>query len=411
MRRLIEPFQLVANLGLSGEETEAQTRRIRILNLGALIALGFNTFWTIVYIVLDRVTFGSVIVADVLAGVGYLAVLFLSTRGLHGVAFWVLFISAAFNLTTAGLFLGLGGGIWLYLMLLPAVGVLFVRADHRVGVTVLIVAGSVLFGLVGLMAGEVPEIIAATRLESTMFLVSALTTALTASIMIFYYRSLAERAEALSDRLLLNILPVQIARRLKAGEYPIADRISEVTVIFGDIVGSTELADRLSADDLVALLDRLFSAFDDIAVECGLEKIKTTGDAYIAVAGLDPGASDHAGAAATAALMMREELQRHLVAGSERVQMRFGIHLGPVVAGVIGKRKFSYDLWGDTMNTASRLESTGLPGAIHVSSEFREQLDDRFAIKPRGRVAIRGKGELETYWLVGPDSGSSPETA
>lgn len=399
MRRLTKSVQAVINIGLSGEETDAQARRIRILNLVALIALALDTFWTTVYVVLDRAAFGPVLLPNGVAGVGYVTALLLSWRRRHVTSFWVLFISTAFNLTSAGLFFGLTGGIWLYLMLLPALGVLFVRIDDGVELAVLVVGGSTLFAIVGLMAGDGPDVIAGTPFESATFLFSAWTTALIASIVTLYYRRLAERAEARSDWLLLNILPAPIAQRLKAGESPIADRIAEVSVIFGDIVGSTELADRLSADDMVALLDRLFSAFDEIVDECGLEKIKTTGDAYIAVAGLEP-ESDHAAAAAAAALRMRRELQEQFAAGAERVEMRFGIHLGPVVAGVIGKRKFSYDLWGDTMNTASRMESTGLPGAIQVSAQIRHRLGDRFTFEPRGRLTVKGKGELETFWLV-----------
>ena len=399
--RWISWLRSVVDLGLSPDADDAEIRRIRVLNLTALIAFVFNTSWTVAYLVVDRVAFQPVIVPNLVASLAYLAVLVLNGSGRRRIAIWLLFGSSAFNLTTAGLFFGLGGGVWLFLLLVPALGALFVPSRDVVGYSVFIVGGSILFGVVGSIAGDVPEVIAGTGFASTLFLFSAVATALTASVLGFYHRRLAERAEARSEALLLNILPTTIARRLKAGEYPIADRISDVSVLFADIVGSTELADRLPADDLVQLLDEVFSSFDDIAESCGLEKIKTSGDAYIAVAGIDPDLPDPAAAVAEAALSMRDDLRRRTSIGSEPLRMRFGIHCGPVVAGVIGKRKFSYDVWGDTMNTASRMESTGRPGEIQVSAELRRRLDGRFDLTPRGRVAVKGKGELDTYWLLG----------
>lgn len=399
--RSVALLRRVVDLGLPPGADDAEVRQVRVLNLTALMAFLFNTSWTIAYLVTDPAAFEPVIAPDVVASLGYVGVLVLNALGRRRSAIWVLFGFAAFNLTTAGLFFGVGGGVWIFLLLVPALGALFVPRRDVIGFAVFIVGGSLLFGIVGSRAGDVPDVIAGTGFVSTLFVFSAVATALTASGLGFYHRRLAERAEARSEALLLNILPVSIARRLKAGEYPIADRIEDVSVLFTDIVGSTELADRLPPDELVRLLDQVFSAFDDIATSCGLEKIKTSGDAYIAVAGLDPDRPDHAAAVAEAALSMRDELRGRTAAGTEPLRMRFGIHCGPVVAGVIGKRKFSYDLWGDTMNTASRMESTGRPGRIQVSSEFRRRLDDRFVLTPRGRVAVKGKGELDTHWLLG----------
>jgi class 3 adenylate cyclase len=172
-------------------------------------------------------------------------------------------------------------------------------------------------------------------------------------------------------------------------------------VLFADIVGSTAIAEKLAANDLVATLDGLFSSFDDIAYEHGLEKIKTVGDNYFAVAGLSPSGPDDAGSAADAALEMRNELINHHFPEAGQVHMRFGLHTGPVIAGVIGKRKFSYDLWGDTVNTASRMESTSAPGMIQVSQQVYERLRDRYDLEPRGSIEVRGKSELSTYELIG----------
>jgi guanylate cyclase len=204
-----------------------------------------------------------------------------------------------------------------------------------------------------------------------------------------------------SEGLLLNILPSEVATRLKAGEEVIADRVEGVTILFADLVGSTELSERLTANQLVQVLNDIFTPFDDLADRLGLEKIKTLGDAYMVVGGLPVARVDHVEAIADMALAMREELVGHAVPGFGQLRMRYGIHTGPVVAGVIGKRKFSYDLWGDTVNTAARMESHGIPGAIQVTEDVYETLRDRYSFTPRGPVQIRGKGEMTTYLLEG----------
>jgi len=215
-----------------------------------------------------------------------------------------------------------------------------------------------------------------------------------------YFQRQRDRFQQQSDDLLLNILPADIAVRLKADEYPIADRKPEVTVLFADIVGSTAVAEQLTPNELVTTLDGLFSSFDDIADQHGLEKIKTVGDSYFAVAGLSSDSGNDAAEAADAALRMRDQLVHHHFPGMGPVQMRFGIHTGPVVAGVIGKRKFSYDLWGDTVNTASRMESTSEPGMIQASEQVYDRLKSRYDLESRGSVTVKGKGDLTTYALI-----------
>jgi len=175
-----------------------------------------------------------------------------------------------------------------------------------------------------------------------------------------------ERERARSERLLLNVLPGPIAERLKAGESPIADEFSEATILFADLVGFTELSQRMPPGQLVELLDELFSAFDAIATSHGVEKIKTIGDAYMAVAGLPIPRHDHAAAIAEVALEVFASLEAFNRRRGLGLKMRIGINSGPVIAGVMGKHKFAYDLWGDAVNTASRMESHGVPGRIHV---------------------------------------------
>ncbi|MBE7440212.1 MAG: adenylate/guanylate cyclase domain-containing protein [Spirochaetales bacterium] len=221
----------------------------------------------------------------------------------------------------------------------------------------------------------------------------------------FYRQSyLAEAGLALertrSERLLLNILPASIADRLKSEDKPIADRFDEVTVLFADLVGFTALSERFAPEEVVDMLNHLFSHFDTLADELGLEKIKTIGDAYMAVGGLPHPVPDHALQVARMGIGMLGLISDWNQRRGHALQLRIGIHSGPVVAGVIGLRKFSYDLWGDTVNLASRLESHGVPGRIHLSPATAKKISSLYRLESRGTVSIKGKGDLETFLLA-----------
>jgi adenylate cyclase len=206
-----------------------------------------------------------------------------------------------------------------------------------------------------------------------------------------------------SERLLLNVLPKPIADRLKQGQQTIADNFAEVTVLFADIVNFTELASALSPCELVGLLNQIFSTFDRLVEQRNLEKIKTIGDSYMVVGGLPTPRSDHAEAVAELALEMLEAIATFKVStapNSKPLTMRIGINTGPVGAGVIGTTKFAYDLWGDTVNTASRMESHGIAGHIQVTATTYHLLQEKYAFQPRGIVDVKGKGQMETYMLL-----------
>ncbi|HVY70414.1 MAG TPA: adenylate/guanylate cyclase domain-containing protein, partial [Verrucomicrobiae bacterium] len=212
--------------------------------------------------------------------------------------------------------------------------------------------------------------------------------------------------QARSERLLLNILPAPIADRLKHGEDTIVDSFTEVTVLFADLVGFTQLSTRLTKEELVQSLNEIFSAFDRLAERHGLEKIKTIGDAYMVAGGLPQPRPDHAEAIAEMAMDMQNEIARYNAARGTQLSIRVGINTGPVVAGIIGKYKFIYDLWGDTVNTASRMESHGFPGTIQVTAVTHEKLRDKYRFADRGSVEVKGKGGMRTHWLLGKiDSG------
>jgi guanylate cyclase len=209
-----------------------------------------------------------------------------------------------------------------------------------------------------------------------------------------------------SEGLLLNILPASIAERLKGETSTIADHFTAATVLFADVVNFSARTKDLPAAEVVGLLDRLFSHFDTLTERHGLEKIKTIGDAYMVAAGVPIRRPDHARAVALLALDMVESAAPGGTCGDLDLQLRIGINSGPVVAGVIGRRKFLYDLWGDAVNIASRMESAGTPGRIQVTRQTYELLKDEFELEPRGTIAVKGMGEMETWYLLG-----SPVTA
>ena len=204
-----------------------------------------------------------------------------------------------------------------------------------------------------------------------------------------------------SESLLHNILPASIADRLKAGEKSIAENFPEATILFADIHGFSRFSRGLPAKQVVEQLGRIFSAFDRLAEEHGVEKIKTIGDGYLAAAGLPIPREDHAEAIADLALAMHREADRFASGTEEPFRLRIGINTGPVVAGVIGERRFSYDLWGETVNVASQMETHGLPGCTQVTKALYERLRNGYMLEERGAFYMGGQGEIVTYLLRG----------
>ena len=216
-----------------------------------------------------------------------------------------------------------------------------------------------------------------------------------------------EREQAKSERLLLNVLPARVAARLKEDDGVIADACPAVTVLFADLVGFTPLSERLVPAELVAVLDSVFARWDALALTHGVEKIKTIGDAYMVAAGVPSPRADHVEAIAEMALAMRPEVAHVAAETGLPLEVRIGIDTGPVVAGVIGRAKFIYDLWGDTVNTASRMEAHAPPGMIQLTERASVCLRDGYELRPRGAIDVKGKGAMNTYLLIARHGGQA----
>ena len=299
------------------------------------------------------------------------------------------------------------GGVALWAILAPLGALVFLEVRRAIGWFVAFVLVVLLTGV----AGEVffPDANFPTWFPSTMLALNivgagAISFTLLASFAkqrneaVAAHRVEQERAELL----LINILPRSIADRLKSAHQTIADHFDAASILFADVVDFTPFAQRLSPAEVVGILDELFSHFDTLVARHGLEKIKTIGDAYMAAAGVPDPSHDHARRAALLGLDMREAIATSAVGGGSGLELRIGINSGPLIAGVIGSKRFLYDLWGDSVNTASRMESQGMPGEIQITRATYELLKDEFVCRRRGTIEVKGKGQMETWYLVGP---------
>ena len=287
--------------------------------------------------------------------------------------------------------------LWAFVSVMVALIALSRRAAALWFAVYSVVVGITVVGGSWLDTGERPDSLA---VDTTINVAGA--SLLIFLVMVYFVRQ-REVFQRQSDDLLNNILPASIAEKLKVESSVIADRYEMATVLFADVVGFTPMTANMDADELVTLLDDIFTTLDTIADEMGLEKIKTVGDEYMVAAGVPEARADHAHAMAHFALATRRIVTRRDF-GGHHIELRIGIHSGPVVAGIIGQAKFSYDLWGDTVNTASRLETFGVPGEIHISRVTRDLVADEFECERRGMVALKGKGETETWFLRAPIS-------
>jgi adenylate cyclase len=310
---------------------------------------------------------------------------------------------------------GTASGLQFYFLVAATVAVLVLGIEHIVLACVLVAIGA---GIVITLQFTVP---ADTGLQPAWalplgFMTSVVSACVMAVATVWYALREIERAEQAmeeeydrSESLLANILPASIAMRLKnPATTIIADKYDDASVLFADIAGYTERASQSTPADLVEFLNRLYTEFDRLVEQHGLEKIKTSGDCYIVVSGVPEPRPDHLEALACLALKMGDAIAGLTDQVGQAVPVRIGIGVGPVVAGVVGTRRFFYDVWGDAVNVASRMESTGVQGRIQVPQEVYERLKNTFVFEPRGDVEIKGKGVMPTWFLVAQREGESP---
>jgi class 3 adenylate cyclase len=400
---------LLARIGADTRDDEELRQKKALLVVLAILILPVSVVWGSLYL-----GFGSPVgVVPYLyfaVSLGSLVVfartrrfdLFLVTQLLD-----ILLTTTAGQMLVGGFLASGGVGLWGILAPLGALVFLEVRQAVRWFVAFLIVF--LLTGLAGELLfadADLPVWFTSTMLALNVIGTAAVAFTLLASFAHQRNAALtALRAEQeKSEVLLLNVLPRAIAERLKAATQTIADHFAAASILFADLVDFTPLAQRLPPAEMVGILDQLFSRFDALVERHGLEKIKTIGDCYMAAAGVPNPRPDHARRAALLALEMRDVLATSAVAGRPGVELRIGINSGPVVAGVIGTKRFLYDLWGDAVNTASRMESHGTPGEIQITRATYELLKDEFVCRPRGMILVKGKGRMETWYLVGPRS-------
>jgi guanylate cyclase len=398
------PFEGFLNLGADPSDTpqEKAYKATHILMSSSTAVLGAG--WSGMYLALGLPISAAIPLGyAVLTAIGLMVISRTKRIALFRASQMTMWLTLPFLLqwSLGGFANGSAVGVWGIGAPLLASLVGVARWPWFVGFVSLSVVSGLIDGSLAASPPSIPQV-----LITAMFVLNFLGASYVTYISLGYFVRERERThfaleleQEKSERLLLNILPAEIAGRLKAGEEVIADRVDGVTILFADLVGSTQLSEQLTPDHLVKVLNDLFTPFDLLADRFGLEKIKTLGDAYMVVGGLPSAMPDHVEAIADMALAMREELSRHGVPGFGRLHMRFGIHTGSVVAGIIGKRKFSYDLWGDTVNTAARMESHGVPDAIQVTEEVYEALRKGYTFSPRGPIEVHGKGVMNTYLL------------
>ena len=402
--RMLGTWERISSLGIDSQPV-GDRRRIRLTNQGSILTVVSCATFALGYAIA-----GSRFVAPMIANLVTVALAFcsiaLNGRGAHTAAKIALLLPINVAVVVASMLLGGRVGFVYYYFLFATVAFLLfedkpwlkwafalLSAACAVFIRVAASTDDAVLGVTPMVARMLDVISAIAVIGTVMIIVHLFTRDTTVA-----EARLAEE-HARSEKLLLNILPGAISTRLKDQGDAIADGFADVTVLFADLVGFTELSQRLTPEQLVSMLNRIFSAFDDLAAELGLEKIKTIGDCYMVAAGLPEVRPDHAQAMARMALRMRTALERINAEHGYALRIRIGVHTGPVVAGVIGKKKFIYDLWGDTVNTASRMESSGVEQRIQVTKEVHDRLGDAFETEARGTVKVKGKGDMETYWL------------
>lgn len=391
----------LAELGTAGYPADVR-RRLLILNLFAYLVAATTAGYALQHIQLDFDTYKPLVFINVALLV--MALLVPAMHRFSDIAGGMLIVVSEYiALMAFTVYLGRSAGIHLQYIIAAAAPFVVFGLERLKLVTLVVVVGLVLHLIAWFQFPREAALIRADQeVLDSLYTQAAISTVGLIAASVWYAFRLVERARAETDALLRNILPDSVADRLKArpGEL-VADSHDEVSVLFADISGFVALARSLGAPKVVNLLNDIVIEFDTLAAKHGVEKIKTIGDAYMAVAGLPEPAHDHAERLARMALDMLATVERVRSRTGLALQMRIGMAAGPVLAGVIGTRKFSYDVWGDAVNLAARLENLGAPGRIHLCPTCRERLQHAFELESCGLKEIKGVGPQETWFLVG----------
>jgi guanylate cyclase len=396
---LLGVLRLVGRIGYHPGDSEQVTLQKTLMVSGSLMFIVAGVLWGILYVLLGRGGAGQIPLFYALAS--SLSLLLFARTGHYR-----LFQVGQFGLILALPFLlqiALGGfisssAVILWALLAPIGALLFAGPRQApawfVGYLQLVIVS-------GLLQDALPPVEPLPPVIITLFFVLNLAAVSTlVFLLLYYFVGQRDSLQARSDRLLLNILPGDVAAILKHEARTIADYHAAASILFADLAGFTPMSAGMAPVELVGLLNEVFSDFDDLVEKHGLEKIKTVGDCYMVAAGVPHPRPDHAQVLARMALEMRD-LTRHRRYGGRKLDFRIGINSGPVVAGVIGQKKFAYDLWGDTVNTASRMESHGLAGEVQVSEMTYDLLREEFTFEERGPLDVKGKGEMRVFLLQG----------
>jgi adenylate cyclase len=396
-----------ASIGADPRDTDEVHRQKTLLVATSLLLLLPGALWGIMYIALGEVSAG-------LIPIGYVPLSIASMLVFARVRSYPLFRTSQLLLILLLPFLlqiALGGfisssAVVLWSLISPIGGLVFGSPREAVRWFMGYLALVAVSGIWQMYAGTASHL--SPGLVTLFFVLNIGMVSAIVFILLAYY--IGERATAFkllrveqekSDNLLLNILPREIAEILKNRGGTIADQYDNVSILFADIVNFTPLSAALSARQVVETLNEIFTYFDALVDKFGVEKIETVGDEYMAACGVPRACPDHAQSLARMALKMCEYIAVLPPREGRRLDIRIGIHSGPIVAGVIGRKKFAFELFGDTVNTASRMQSHGVPGKIHISQTTYELLKDDFICEPRGKVEIKGKGAMETWFVVG----------
>jgi adenylate cyclase len=396
----------VARIGADPDDTDEVRLRKVLLVLVCLLILPISAVWGAIYLALGA---WAGLVAWIYLGISLAAIaIFSRSRDVE----WLLrvelvniLVAPTISMAFVGGFVA-SGAVGLWGILAPLGALVFNGARSGVRWFAAFVSIFLVSGLVGEVAGS-PAPFPAWFSPLMLALNVTVGGAVVFGLLAQFVRQREEALAALrseqerGENLLLNILPRSIADKLKADTTTIADQFAAASILFADIVDFTPLSERLQPAEVVGILDHLFTHFDGLADRYGVEKIKTIGDCYMVAAGVPAPRADHAGVMALLALDMQQAMRSQDAVGHLGLELRIGINSGPVVAGVIGRKRFLYDLWGDAVNMASRMESHGTPGHIQVTRATYELLRDEFELEPRGTVSIKGKGDVETWYLVG----------